>query len=85
MLRRENKDMKFSNFLKTKQAADFLGINVRTLELWSKTGRIAYIKCPLSGYRMYSKELLQNILDRLDEGEKTYKVLKKYKSKKKNE
>lgn len=58
--------MKISEYLTTKQAAEFLGINPQTLRNWEKKGKVSPHINPISNYRLYKKKDLEKLLKELE-------------------
>ncbi len=58
-------DLKISDFLRIKEASDFLGVPPSTLRKWDNSGKLKAIRHPLNGYRLYHKESLLKILDEI--------------------
>ena len=54
---------KLSEYLKTAEAAEFLGVSQNTLRTWAKQGKIPVQVNPLNNYRLFRREDLQKFLD----------------------
>ena len=54
---------KLSDYLKTAEAAEFLGVSQNTLRAWAKQGKIPVQVNPLNNYRLFRREDLQAFLD----------------------
>ena len=54
-------------YMKIKEAADFLGITCSTLRSWEKAGKIKVIRNPYNKYRLYKKSELEKILKTISE------------------
>jgi len=54
---------KLSDYLKTAEAAEFLGISQNTLRNWAKMGKIPVQVNPLNNYRLFRRKDLQSFLD----------------------
>ena len=54
---------KLSDYLKTAEAAEFLGVSQNTLRNWTKLGKIPVQVNPLNNYRLFRREDLQSFLD----------------------
>jgi excisionase family DNA binding protein len=57
---------KLSEFLKTAEAAEFLGVSQNTLRAWAKAGKIPVRRNPANGYRLFKKSDLDKFLAKLD-------------------
>jgi excisionase family DNA binding protein len=44
---------KLSEYLKTTEAADFLGVSQNTLRTWARDGKIPMQRNPANGYRLF--------------------------------
>src|SRR5690349_5010347 len=53
---------KLGEYLRVGEAADFLGVSTWTLRYWDRTGKLMPVRHPLSGYRLYRREQLDEIL-----------------------
>ncbi len=56
---------KLNEYLKITEAAHYLGVSANTLRNWEKEGKISTKRHPLSGYRLYDKEMLDLLLERV--------------------
>jgi len=54
---------KLSEYLKTAEAAEFLGVSQNTLRTWAKQGKIQVRVNPLNNYRLFRRKDLQKFLD----------------------
>lgn len=54
---------KLSDYLKTAEAAAFLGVSQNTLRTWAKEGKIPVRLNPVNGYRLFRQKDLQAFLD----------------------
>jgi excisionase family DNA binding protein len=57
---------RLKDFLRVKDAAEFLGVSPNTLRNWSRDGRIPVRRNPINGYRLYNKSDLERLLRRID-------------------
>lgn len=57
---------KLSEFFKTAEAAEFLGVSQNTLRAWAKAGKIPVRRNPANGYRLFKKSDLDKFLAKLD-------------------
>ncbi len=51
------------DFLKVKDAAEFLGISPSTVRNWERSGKLASYRNPINGYRLFRKSDLEQLLD----------------------
>lgn len=58
---------KLSDYLKTADAADFLGVSQNTLRTWAKRGKIKVQVNPANGYRLFRLSDLENFLESISE------------------
>lgn len=54
--------MKINEYMKIKEAADFLGVTTQTLRNWEKTGKLKSFRHPMSNARLYKREQLEDVL-----------------------
>jgi MerR family copper efflux transcriptional regulator len=54
--------MNLSNYLRTSQAAEFLGVSPGTVRNWEKQGKLRAHKLPQNGYRLFLKADLEVVL-----------------------
>ena len=54
--------MNLSNYLRTSQAAEFLGVSPGTVRNWEKQGKLRAHKLPQNGYRLFLKADLESVL-----------------------
>jgi len=57
---------KWTNFLRIKEAADFLGVSELTLRNWDKKGKLVAHRHPINDYRLYRIADLENFLIKMD-------------------
>lgn len=55
---------KLSEFLKTAEAAAFLGVSQNTLRKWAASGSIPMCRNPANGYRLFKRSDLDAFLKR---------------------
>jgi MerR family transcriptional regulator, copper efflux regulator len=53
---------KLGDYLTVGEAAELLGVSPWTLRYWDRTGKLKPTRHPLSGYRLYRREQLDEIL-----------------------
>ena len=58
------------NYLRIKQAADFIGVSESTLRNWERNGKITTYRHPISRYRLYRKADLEDLLKRIEKSGK---------------
>ena len=57
---------KLSEFVKTAEAAEILGVSPNTLRAWAKAGKIPVRRNPANGYRLFKRADLEKFLAKLD-------------------
>jgi hypothetical protein len=53
---------KIRDYLTVGEAADLLGVSPWTLRYWDRTGKLTPARHPLSGYRLYRREQIDDLL-----------------------
>ncbi len=53
---------KLDEYLRIKEAAEYLGVSPNTLRNWGRSGKILERRHPANGYRLYSREELDVLL-----------------------
>ena len=53
------------SFLTVSKAAAFLGVAVSTIRNWDRSGKLKAIRHPVNNYRLYDRDELQALLDRI--------------------
>jgi len=53
---------KVRDFLRVREAAEFLGISPNTLRNWSRDAKIPVHRNPINGYRLYRQSDLERVL-----------------------
>jgi excisionase family DNA binding protein len=56
----------WKNYLRIKEAAEFLGISQLTLRNWDKKGKLAAHRHPLNNYRLYRLADLEKFLEKIN-------------------
>ena len=56
---------KFNEYLRIKEAAKFLGVNENTLRNWEIKQKIKVFRNPQNDYRLYEKEDLEQLLNKI--------------------
>lgn len=65
MMPNEAGGVKLSDFLTVGEAAGVLGVSASTLRHWDRTSKFKSARHPVNGYRLYRREDLRRLLDRL--------------------
>ena len=58
------------NYLRIKQAAEFIGVSESTLRNWERGGKITTYRHPISRYRLYKKADLEALLKKIEKSAK---------------
>lgn len=58
------------NYLRIKQAAEFVGVSESTLRNWGRSGKITTYRHPISRYRLYKKADLETLLKEIEKSAK---------------
>ncbi|MCC9658358.1 MerR family transcriptional regulator [Rhodopirellula halodulae] len=58
---------KLSEYVKTAEAAEILGVAQNTLRKWAESGDIPMRRNPANGYRLFKKSDLEQFLKQLDQ------------------
>lgn len=61
----DDKHQNLSDFLTVGEAAAFLGVSASTLRNWDRHGKLAALRHPVNGYRLYKREDLEQLLEAL--------------------
>lgn len=56
-------------FLKIKEAAQYLGVTEQSLRNWDKLGKLVPQRHPMNNYRVYEIKMLEKILKQLEGSE----------------
>jgi len=54
-----------NNLLSVGEAASFLGVSASTIRNWDRTGKLKAVRHPMNNYRLYDRQQLQDLLDRI--------------------
>ena len=54
--------------LTIKAAAEMLGVSQQTLRRWDRSGKLPARRHPINGYRLYSREKVQNLKRQIHRG-----------------
>lgn len=57
---------KINEYMKSGEAAEFLGVNIRTIRQWQKSGMLKGYINPINKWRLYLKEDLEAMLDKIN-------------------
>lgn len=68
MLPKVMKNNGFNNYLKIKEAANYLGVSRDTLRQWDAKGKLKSFRHPINGYRLYRKTGLDELLIKVNAG-----------------
>ncbi len=60
-------------YLSIKEASERLGVSTLTLRNWDKSGKLSASRHPINNYRVYLADELDQIMKKIDEGEKPIK------------
>ena len=58
------------DYLRIKQAAEFIGVSESTLRNWERSGKITTYRHPISRYRLYKKIDLEDLLKGIEKSAK---------------
>lgn len=56
----------WKNYLRIKEAAEFLGISQLTLRNWDKKGKLSAHRHPVNNYRLYRLADLEKFLEKIN-------------------
>ena len=57
---------KLTEYVKTAEAADLLGVAQNTLRKWAERGEIPMHRIPANGYRLFKRSDLEKFLKRVE-------------------
>ena len=57
-------------FIQIKDAAEMLGVSKLTLRNWDRDGKLSALRHPISNYRVYRLSDIQDIIKKIESGEK---------------
>lgn len=60
-----------SEYVKTAEAAQILGVAQNTLRKWAEQGEIPVHRNPANGYRLFKREDLMRFLKKIDQSSKS--------------
>jgi excisionase family DNA binding protein len=55
------------DYVRIKEAAEFLGVSQNTLRNWGRAGKITEHRHPVNGYRLYKRSDLQAMLRQIEQ------------------
>lgn len=58
---------KLDDFLRIKEAAEYLGVSPNTLRNWGREGKFTELRHPMNNYRLYKKSDLDRVLRKLSQ------------------
>lgn len=67
-------------FVQIKDAAQMLGVTKLTLRNWDKAGKLVALRHPINNYRVYKFEDIQQIIQKIQSGEKPIIIPQKRKN-----
>ena len=59
--------IKLDEFVTIKEAAKILGVSLNTLRNWHRDGKMTVYRNPISGYRLFKKTDLADLLRQIEE------------------
>lgn len=71
-----------TKFLTIKEASQFLGVTPLTLRNWDKSGKLKAIRHPMSNYRIYRLDDLENLLREIESGQAALRTRSKLRKRK---
>ena len=67
-------------FIQIKEAAKILGVSKLTLRNWDKAGKLVALRHPINNYRVYKSEDIEQIIKKIESGEKPIIIPRKKKN-----
>lgn len=61
---------RLSEYVKTAEAAEILGVSQNTLRTWAEEGKVPMRRNPANGYRLFKRTDLENFLRAVDASSK---------------
>lgn len=65
---------KLTEYLKTAEAAEMLGVSQNTLRTWAEAGKIPMHRNPANGYRLFRRSDLEKFLQQIAKPQKVAKA-----------
>jgi len=62
--------LKLDDFVTIRDAAKILGVSINTLRNWHRDGKMTVYRNPISGYRLFKKTDLEELLRQIEESGK---------------
>ncbi len=62
--------VKLDEFVTIREAAQILGVSLNTLRNWHRDGKMTVYRNPISGYRLFKKADLEELLRQIEESGK---------------
>ncbi|NLF09138.1 MAG: helix-turn-helix domain-containing protein [Pirellulaceae bacterium] len=56
------------DYLTIREAAEFVGVSAATMRNWDRSGKVKAARHPINDYRLYRKEDLARILEKVQNG-----------------
>lgn len=56
---------KLKDFMRTSEAAEYLGVSTNTLRNWENAGKIAAHRHPVNGYRLFRRGELDAVIEQV--------------------
>lgn len=66
MTKVQQSNSKISDFMRIKEAAEFIGVPTSTLREWDRKGKVKAMRHPVNRYRLYQRNELVQILDEIN-------------------
>jgi DNA (cytosine-5)-methyltransferase 1 len=66
---RTRANINFKDYLRVGDAAKLLGVCIQTLRNWDRDGKLKAYRHTMSSYRLYKREDLENLLEKIKKGE----------------
>jgi excisionase family DNA binding protein len=57
---------KLTDYVKTAEAAEFLGVSQNTLRKWAASGDVPMHRNPINGYRLFKRKDLERFLAKVE-------------------
>jgi DNA-binding transcriptional MerR regulator len=61
---------KVNEYMSIKQASEFLGVTPNTLRNWEMANKVSVNRNPMNHYRLYDKEVLEQLLKNIQSSQK---------------
>jgi excisionase family DNA binding protein len=70
-----------NNLISISEAASILSVSKLTLRNWDRDGKLTALRHPISNYRVYQREDINKIIDKIKSGDKPVRPPRKAKMK----